>query len=650
MQKVKEKHKDRLREKFSRIHEGTGTDQSHLENVYTHLYLTREIHLWGSLPEFLHEVKHHGVKYSGKEISADELFTPEPGDKIPIKTVLMKGIAGVGKTVGVQMFSLDWAKGKHNQQIDFIFVLPFRELNLIKDVQFSLLGLLTYFHPELKQIEDALKLVDQRILLIFDGLDESRFQLNFKHNKTVNDLAQTSSVGVLLTNLIKGNLLPNSLLWITSRPAAANQIPPMYIQRISVVQGFTDPEKEEYFRKKFPDDKKGTVSSIKNMISYFFMCHIPIFCWITAEVFEKGGSQQKSEGITTVTELYIHYLLIQAQRATEKYEEHKSQDLDPKHIVKSRTFQMFLKLGQLAFEQLKKNIIFYEEDLRKCGIDVIEASVFCGLCSEILKQERGLYEGKMLSFIHLSFQEFLAALYVFHCCVNRNVRALKSLVGKVSPELPQHELMKRVVNKALRSENGHLDLFLRFFLGLSLESSQTLLQGLLSRRESSSETVEEMRRYLREPGVRKIKPERQINLFLCQFEMKVHSVQNEIKTFIESDVCLLPINQSVLTSMLLMSEEVLNEIDLAKCRGGWLMRYKLLPALKICIKGRLDIKPLHGGGSETLSSVLQSADCSLKELHLRDELFSYVGDLLSPLFSALRSPDCNLKTLRLVNF
>ncbi|KAM6972406.1 NACHT, LRR and PYD domains-containing protein 3-like [Aplochiton taeniatus] len=596
--------------------------------------------------QFLQSVEEEDSK--SQEISAEDFFTL-PGGERAIKTVLMKGIAGIGKTVAVQKFSLDWAEGKHNQHIEFIFVLPFRELNLIKDVQFSLLGLLTYFHPELKQVQDAPELVDKQILLIFDGLDESRFQLAFDGNERGSDLAQTSSVGVLLTNLIMGSLLPNALLWITSRTTAANQIPPEYVDRVSEVQGFTDPQKEEFFGKKFPDDKKGTVASIKKMSCFFFMGHIPIFCWITAEVFQRGGSQPKAEGITTVTELYIHYLLIQAQRAIEKYEEHKSHDMDPKSIVESRTFKMFLKLCKLAFEQLEEgNVIFYEEDLRKCGIDVSEASVFCGLCSEILKLEYGLYKRKMFSFIHLSFQEFLAALYVFHCCVNQEVSALESLVGEVSPELPQHELMKRVVKKALQSETGHLNLFLCFFLGISLESSQILLQGLLAQRESSSETVEEMRRYLREPGVGKITPERQMNLFLCQYEMKVHTVQKEIKTFIESGVYLSPINQSILSSMLLMSEEVLEEIDLgADADAEGLL--SLVPAAlqsPLCQLETFRMRGCHM--TVTCCDVLATALSSkshLRELDLSHNNLQDCG--VDQLSVGLSNPLCRLEILRL---
>uniref|UniRef100_H3DQX6 NACHT domain-containing protein n=1 Tax=Tetraodon nigroviridis TaxID=99883 RepID=H3DQX6_TETNG len=156
-----------------------------------------------------------------------------------IRVVLTNGVAGVGKTFSVQKFSLDWAEGLENQDLSLVLLLSFRELNLVKDEQHSLLTLLHVFHPPLQKIR-AEDLTVCKLLLIFDGLDESRLSLDFSNKQVISDVTQVSSVKVLLVNLIQGNLLPSALIWITSRPAAANQVPPSCVDRMTEVRGFTD--------------------------------------------------------------------------------------------------------------------------------------------------------------------------------------------------------------------------------------------------------------------------------------------------------------------------------------------------------------------------------------------------------------------------
>nr|XP_046257090.1 NLR family CARD domain-containing protein 3-like isoform X2 [Scatophagus argus] len=521
---------------------------------------------------------------------------------------------------------------------------------MLREGEYSLLQLLLHFYPELRLLEDTQLFVNKQILFIFDGLDESRFRLDFEVGMRVSEIVQQSTVDVLLTNLIKGNMLPNALLWITSRPAAASQIPPKYIDQMTEVQGFADQQKEEYFKKRFSNARQAeeVLSCLKGMISFHFMGHIPIFCWITAEVFKAEWSDQRSRRITTMTDLYIHYSLIQTQRAANKYGKKSSKA--QKKRSKSVNADMILKLSKLAFEQLQKgNIIFYEEDLRECDIDIDKASVFCGFCSEILKQECGLYQKKMFSFVHLSFQEFLAALYMFHSCVTKNISTVKSFLGVDPTDLSFLDLQKRVVDKALQSEKGQLDLFLCFFLGLSLESSQTMLGGLLPKIKSSSDTVEEVKRYLRNFHAGNIPPERCINLLLCKFELKEERFQDDVRMYLDSGVRLSPIDCSVLSTVLQMSGELVDELDLTKCFTPLEGIEKLLLLMKNCKKAALKSEHLGHDRLTILVSTLQSADSRLRELCLVCFSNSNVP-LPEALFAVLGHPDCKLETLRLSGF
>ncbi|KAI4882858.1 hypothetical protein NFI96_033136 [Prochilodus magdalenae] len=576
--------------------------------------------------------------------------------KLPkLRSVLTKGIAGIGKTVSVQKFILDWAEGEANQDIDFVFVFPFRELNLIKDDKYSLHGLLCDFYPELKGL-DPMAYTKCKAVFIFDGMDESRIPLDFSRSEKVSGITMNSSISDLLTNLIKGELLPSALIWITSRPAATNQIPPQYIHRVTEIQGFNDPQKEEYFRKRIRDQGQARqmISHIKATRSLHIMCHIPVFCWISATVLQKVMNEHHREIPKTLTEMYAHFLLTQTNVKNEKYEE--KYERDARKLLESNRI-MLLKLAKLSFKQLVKGkVMFYEEDLRESGIDVTEASVYSGICMEIFREESVLYNRRVYCFVHLSFQEFLAAVYVLHCYESRDMEELqifKSQDSKWSGNVPLDQLLQGAVDKAVESQNGHLDLFLRFLLGLSLESNQKLLQGLLTCTHRCSEaTTHYIKKLIKGGGAKQchISTERSINLFLCLSEINDQSLSRELQQYLKSDQRsnekLSPGQCSALAYMLLISEEVLDELDLRKYNTSEEGYKRLIPAVTACRKALIASCDLTMDHCETLCSVLQSANSTLKELDLSNNQLHDSGVKL--LSAGLKSSHCKLEILRLV--
>ncbi|XP_048103841.1 NACHT, LRR and PYD domains-containing protein 3-like isoform X1 [Alosa alosa] len=653
LRRVKENHKASLKRRFKNISEGIIKPGAEilLNKIYTDLYITegesegvnKEHEVWQV------ESASRPLTTEDTPINCNDIFKPLPGQERFIRIVMTKGVAGIGKTVSVQKFILDWTDGVANQTIDFIFPLSFRELNLVRGGQYSLHRLLLEFHPELKELNDDEGYKDCQVVFIFDGLDESRLTLDLEQNSKLSDVKQTSSVDVLMTSLIQRTLLPSALIWITSRPAAASQIPAQCIDQVTEVRGFNDPQKDEYFRKRIGDESQANkiISHIKASRSLHIMCHIPVFCWIAATVLQQMLEQENTQEIPkTLTEMFIHFLLIQTTRKNLKYEGRC--EGNNKKLLESHK-SVILKLAELAFKNLLQgNLMFYEEDLRECGIDVSQASVYSGMCTEIFKEESVFQQKKVYCFVHLSIQEFLAALHVFVSfkSMNEKLGAPELFVKKA--QLPLEELLEKAADKALQSKNGHLDLFLRFIMGISLERNHRLLQGLLRDPLNSSESIRKTCKYIKELNKEDLSPERCINLFFCLLEMKDNSMHQEIKKYLESPKefkgQLSPAHCSALAHVILMSEEVLDEFDLKKYNTSDEGRRRLIPAMKCFSKALFSECKLSDKSCGNVASVLQSPN-SLIELDLSN---NDLGDSGVQLVSkGLSSPHCRLHTLRL---
>lgn len=206
------------------------------------------------------------------------------------------------------------------------------------------------------------------------------------------------------------------------------------------------------------------------------------------------------------TEMYIHYLLNQTRLSHNKYQgkelPHEDALIEHKELIK--------KLSELAYLKLKeRDTVFSKEDLRKYYITPNDALRYPGIITCVSECKYGYKRTKLYSFVHLSVQEFFAALFVFH----------EFLSEKQDSNLS--DFLKGVVDVAVHSKNEHLDLFNCFLFGISCDSSRQTLEGFLPPLQgSSSEDHKKVTKYIKSLRRKDLSPERCFSLARCLVELK----------------------------------------------------------------------------------------------------------------------------------
>ncbi|XP_061124921.1 NACHT, LRR and PYD domains-containing protein 3-like isoform X2 [Syngnathus typhle] len=646
MGKFKRELQENLRAMYCKAPEGNTerSRQEALESVYIKLHISRGV---AGHPDKQHEVLQMEMRGQDEEsIDPCDIFKSE----MPLRTMVTVGFAGIGKTFLVRKFVLDWANGTTNTDVDFIFPLPFRELNLEEEKRFSLAELIQHFMCHSKAAIEMLKDIlgrlqdlgkrtyqssSVKILFVLDGLYECRLKLDLSDERKERlDVTQAYPVEVLLAHLIKGNLLPCARLWITTRPQAAPDIPPRLVDGRTEVKGFSRSQRLDYFRKKFPKDEEDVIKHIQKSRSIFIMCHMPIFCWLTATVLRDYWKHGKKLP-ETLTEIYTEFLLYHLGRSEERG------DQKPTEYVKA--------LAKMAFRHLmKKQQIFYESDLRESGLDDPQVAKHSGVFTEVFEEVPPLKKyqrGKMFQFIHLSIQEYLAALYVMMSLFQDN----RNVLGELPMHCEQTSLVRvhqAAVLKASESE-GNLDLFLRFLVGLSLQCNQELMGELLKAPKNFSHSNAETVRLI-EQQIDKNSPEENINLFYCLKELKDESLLKQIQKYLKElrfhDDNVPPAIWSALLFFLRASDEAMSCFELwkyAPSEKGLLM---LLPVVKASRKSVLHHCELSKKSCEALASVLSS---SRTLSHLDLSFNDLRDDGLEALAVGLAKPQCTLQVLGL---
>ncbi|XP_048029497.1 NACHT, LRR and PYD domains-containing protein 3-like [Megalobrama amblycephala] len=652
LQNVKNKMKSRMLSDSERILEGSAPRSVSLNKIYTKLFIiddesdpiNREHEIWQI------ETTHDLNASAQTVINYNEILQPPTDENRKMMTVLTKGIAGIGKTITVQKFVLDWARGEANQDLELVFLLPFRDLNLLER-ETSLFDLLCVFYFEFKEmtaISDCI--CDRKVLFILDGLDEYKKDLNFQ-SRLLSDVTEKATVDVLLVNLLRRKLLPSAHLWITSRPVAAGQLPSeiFLCGYKTQIRGFRDEQKEEYFTRQLenPELTQDIICHLKSQKSLWILCHIPLFCWISVVVLKDIIARQNKDRNmpSNLTEMYIHYLLIQTGLSHKKYQ---GEELSQEDALKKHD-ELIMKLAELAFWQLKEqNVIFREEDLMNYDISVDEAHQYPGVITCVTEGNFVYYRKKLFSFVHLSVQEFFAALFAFYTFLSGNQDSMNLIKAKKRQKSNLSEFLKDMINVALQSKNGHLDLFMCFLFGISCDSSRGLLEGLLPPLwASSSDGHKKVTTYIKSLKRKDLSSERCISLVRCLVELKDTSFLHEMQDLerSRSKEPLTLFQCTLLAFQFRMSDTKHDKFDLRKYNLTLEGIQRFSPAIMCFRKALLKGCGITEQHCKSLAGYLRSPNSHLTDLDLSHNALG--GSALKQLSTVLCDPNCQIQILNL---
>uniref|UniRef100_A0A803T7B5 NACHT domain-containing protein n=2 Tax=Anolis carolinensis TaxID=28377 RepID=A0A803T7B5_ANOCA len=568
-----------------------------------------------------------GVRNASRKISLEKLFLPLSKLSIPPRVSVTVGVSGIGKSTLVGLFVHAWGKGELGK--DFVFVLPltFRELNAHD--RLSAERLIRLASPRLADRSLLSSVDSSQTLLILDGLDEFKTRLDFSNAAVCTDLCKEVQVENLITNIIRGNLLQEVSVWITSRPTAASQIPGGLVDRMTEIQGFGDADIKDYLDDMFIEDpnlSESVMQHLKGNRPLYIMCTVPAFCKICGSsvgYFLKSakGSPEISAVPKTLTEIYSHFFkMALCSEGTGKQNEVLRIEQVEQNCKKTMSC-----LGRLAFYGLiKKKFVFYEQDIKAYGVDL--SSLHIGLSNRLLMKEEAPLS-TLYYFPHLTFQEFLAAAYYY----TASKRALFDLFvesGMSWPKLGFLNHFRNAVQKSLQSEDGHLDVFVRFLAGLLSPQANKALSGWFLARDEHhsyrSHAVGLLQNFL---GLEQAVSCRTVNLMRCFHEIQNTELAGVIEEAMKNENLsgmLTPVNCSALAYVLQTSEVCAEEANLSSCLTYPAFQ-SLLSQLLYCNNLRLDYNQFKDNAMDLLGSILSGKDCQIQKISLAENQIGNKG-------------------------
>ncbi|XP_069761407.1 NLR family CARD domain-containing protein 3 isoform X2 [Narcine bancroftii] len=612
-----QKHMDVVRSKFGSGNDiATVSEKPALERLMNLLLIDGLTDIQQKEHDVMQTEATRGMKDSSKHTPLDRLFLPLSKVSIPPRISVTVGVAGIGKSTLVKILVCKWSKGELYRDVTFLFPFMFRELNSIERISAEKLIKLTFPHvAEANHILNG----SVKVVLVFDGLDEFRYPLEFSNSQICTDPKKDIQIDNLITNIIRGNIFSQATVWITSRPTAASQIPAGLVDRMTELRGFEEGEMKGFLETLFEERAMASrvFSHIKAHKSLNIMCSVPSFCRMIglslAYHLRTSNDGLKPGNVPqTMTEIYTYFFKMILNGDWQE----KEQEALKIDQAFSNNKKLITNLSRLAFYGLiKRKFVFYEQDMKAHSIDL--SSLQGSLCTKIFAKDESTI-CTVYYFTHITLQEYLAATY-YYTAAKRAIFDLFTESAMSWPKIGFHNHFKNAVSKSLQSEDGHLDIFVRFLSGLLSPEVNRLLQGLLlTKDEHNSYRMTVVHHLQGCLNTDYAISSRTVNIMHCLQELRHSDIAKGVADALRTGSLagrLTPINCSALAYLLQVSEECMEETNLSNCLSYNIFK-SLLPRLLYCHNLSLAENLISNTGAKAIARSLM-VNRTLSALDLR---------------------------------
>ncbi|XP_072466325.1 NACHT, LRR and PYD domains-containing protein 12-like [Notamacropus eugenii] len=398
----KRTYRNQIREKFQVMRDRNSCpgEYENLHHRFTQLLLLQDYRY--------KEQKEHELLASGREhaeimenqgqlIEVAALFDPDEKRGAHPQIVVLQGAAGIGKTTLARKVMLDWAEGNlYQDKFHYVFYVNCREMNNLREKKTRFADLISNTWPSLEDSMTKILSQPEKLLFVIDGLDELKFPCDEHSFDLCKDWNQQQPVAILLSSLLRKTMLPESSLLITTRLTALGKCDFLFENPRHVeILGFSEEDRWKYFCNFFGDEDQAqqAFSFIVTNETLFTMCFVPLMCWIICtclkqQMRRKKDLKQASKTTTTLYMCYLSSLVIPG--------------------VRSCSVQHHRALCRMAAEGIwEGKLLFDGDDLRRHGLEASDVSAFLDM--HIFQRDSD--SENCYSFIHLSFQEFFAAMF-----------------------------------------------------------------------------------------------------------------------------------------------------------------------------------------------------------------------------------------------